>query len=51
MVIRDLAGKVVRSEGTVHVGEFILHKEELSPGYYFLELNGEHLFRGKIVVE
>ncbi len=51
LVIRDLSGKVVRSEETVQSGEFVLYRKNMNPGYYFIELSGEKLFRGKFVVE
>jgi parallel beta-helix repeat protein len=51
LVIRDLSGKVVRSVETIQTGEFMLYKGNLRPGYYFVELKGDRIYRGKLVIE
>jgi len=49
--ILDLTGKVVRIHEITGQSEFTLEREELESGYYILELRGENVFRGRIVIE
>ncbi|KPK81240.1 MAG: hypothetical protein AMS27_15635 [Bacteroides sp. SM23_62_1] len=51
MRIMDLTGKVIRTLEITGQSEFILYREGLESGYYLIELRGEKLFRGKIIVE
>ncbi|HBS87840.1 MAG: hypothetical protein A2W91_11005 [Bacteroidetes bacterium GWF2_38_335] len=47
--IFDVTGKVVR-RSEINSGSFTIEKNELTPGYYMIELSGENVFRTKIIV-
>jgi len=47
----DLSGKVCRIVENITTSEYVLEKGELKEGLYFVELRGEKLFRGKIIIE
>jgi len=49
--IRDISGKLVRSSQLVTGSEFELHRGDLMAGYYFVELRGDNIYRGKVVIE
>lgn len=51
LIITDLAGKVVRTENNITSGEFELDRGNLVPGTYIIELRGEKVYRGKLVVQ
>jgi hypothetical protein len=51
LVITDLAGKVVRSESHITTSEFELERGNLPAGIYLIELHGERIYRGKLVVQ
>jgi hypothetical protein len=47
----DLSGKVCRIVDDITTPEYILEKGNLKQGFYFIELRGSNIYRGKIVVE
>jgi len=49
--IMDITGKVVRIHEITGQSDFILNREDLENGYYIIELRGEKVFRGKIIIE
>ena len=49
--ITDFSGKIYRVVNNITTSEVILENENLSAGIYFVELRGERVFRGKLVVE
>jgi len=49
--VRDLSGKLVRQPETVTGSEIELSGRNLSPGCYFIEITGDQVFRGKIILE
>ena len=51
MYITDLAGKVVRFEDNIFTDKLEINREKLPAGVFFVELRGEEIFRGKLVVE
>jgi hypothetical protein len=51
LVITDLAGKVVRTEGNITTGEFELERGNLPAGTYLVELRGKRICRGKLVAQ
>jgi hypothetical protein len=51
LIITDLSGKVVRTENNITSGEFELDRGNLVPGTYIIELGGDRVFRGKLVVQ
>jgi len=51
LIVLNLAGKVVRKIEDITTSRFILNKENLTKGYYLIELRGDKVYRGKIVVE
>ena len=51
LVVRDLSGKMVHMTSDIRENEVILNRDNLMPGYYFVELIGEQVFRGKVIVE
>jgi len=50
LVIRDFSGKLVKEIGSIRGEEIQLTREGMVKGYYILELSGNKLFRGKLVV-
>jgi len=51
MYITDLAGKVVFFEDNIYTDRIEFSREGIPDGYYFVELKGPEVFRGKIVIE
>jgi len=51
MVLTDLSGKVCRLEEDIRSSEFVLKRENLNVGLYFIEISGPKVYRGKVVVE
>ena len=51
MYITDLAGKVVHFEGDIFSDKLELSRNDLPAGVYFVELRGERIYRGKLVIE
>ncbi len=51
MYITDLAGKVVRFEDNIYSDKLEITRENLKEGVYFVELRGNKIYRGKLVVE
>ena len=51
MFIRDLSGKTVRTAEGISGSEIVIHRAALQAGYYFIEVRGENIFRGKLIVE
>ena len=51
LLIRDLSGKVVFMTKPVMNERIILERGNLASGYYIIELRGDKIYRGKLVVE
>jgi hypothetical protein len=51
LYITDISGKICRIVEKLTTPEFILERDDLTPGIYFVELRGPEIFRGKIVIE
>jgi len=51
MIITDLAGKVVRASGQITGSDIILERKGLQPGIYIMELRGNKIYRGKLIIE
>jgi hypothetical protein len=51
LYIMDLSGKTVRIVNDITTSKYVLERENLKEGFYFLELRGPKTYRGKIVVE
>ena len=51
MYITDLAGKVVRVEDNIYTDKLEITRENLPAGVYFVELKGDKIYRGKLVIE
>jgi hypothetical protein len=51
LIITDLAGKVIRTEGNITTGEYELERGNLPAGTYLVELRGERIIRGKLIVQ
>jgi len=51
MIITDLTGKVVRTFGQTTGSEIVLERRGLQPGIYFVELQGNNIYKGKLVIE
>jgi len=49
--ITDLTGKVVYFEDNIFTSRIEFNREELPAGYYFVELRGPRLLRGRMVIE
>jgi uncharacterized protein (TIGR02145 family) len=51
LYLKDLSGKVCRIMDNITTSEIVLEKGDLGQGFYFIELRGSEIFRGKIVIE
>jgi hypothetical protein len=51
MYITNLAGKVVRFQDNIFTNQVELHRKNLPTGVYFVELQGDRIYRGKLVIE
>ncbi len=51
LYIMDLTGKVCRIVENINTSEYVLKRGGLKDGFYFLELRGPELLRGKMVIE
>ncbi len=51
MSIRDLSGKLVRIEKNITGEEIRIEKGSMKPGYYHVELRGEKMYRGKMIIQ
>lgn len=51
MYITDLTGKVIYFEDNIFTNRIEFSREELPDGYYFVELRGPRLYRGKMVIK
>jgi streptogramin lyase len=51
LIVTDLSGKVCRIVNDINTSEYVLEKKNLKEGFYFIELRGPKIYRGKIVIE
>ena len=51
LTIKDSEGRVVRKAENIRGNEIIVERKDLSPGMYFVELAGDRVFWGKMIVE
>ncbi len=51
LYIMDLSGKVCRIMYNITTSEYLLEKGNLTKGFYFIELRGPCIYRGKIIIE
>jgi hypothetical protein len=51
LYIMDLSGKICRIVPNIITSEYVLEKKDLKHGFYFIELRGPDIYRGKIVIE
>jgi uncharacterized protein (TIGR02145 family) len=51
LYLKDLSGKVYRIVDGITTSEFVLEKGDLMEGFYFVELRGPDIYRGKIIIE
>jgi uncharacterized protein (TIGR02145 family) len=51
MLLMDLSGKVCRIVDKISTSEYILEREDLGAGFYIIELRGDKVYRGRIIVE
>jgi hypothetical protein len=51
MTLRDLSGKAVMMINDIREDRFVIHGEKLPKGYYIIELQGERVYRNKIILE
>jgi hypothetical protein len=51
LYIRDLSGKLVEIREHITEQEFRIDRGSLKPGYYHIEVAGEKVFRGKMIIQ
>ena len=51
LIVRDLSGKVVMMEAPVTNSKHVLDRGNLEKGLYLLELRGDRIYRGRMIVE
>jgi predicted phosphodiesterase len=49
--IMDLSGKICRIVENIHTSEYVLEKGNLKEGFCFVELRGEEVYRGRLLIE
>jgi hypothetical protein len=49
--VMDLTGKILRDINGISGSDYVLERDYLEKGYYIIELSGDKIYRGKIVVE
>ena len=47
----DLTGKILHYADNISGSEYILERNDLEEGYYIIELCGDKIYRGRIIVE
>lgn len=51
LVITDVTGKIVKVIENINTGKVEIKKGNLSSGFYMIELIGEKVFRGRMIIE
>ena len=51
LYLTDLSGKVCKIVNDITSSKYVLEKSDLKEGFYFVELRGPEIYRGKIVIE
>jgi uncharacterized protein (TIGR02145 family) len=51
LYIIDLSGKMCRIIDGINTSEYVIAKGNLKEGFYFIELKGPKIFRGKIIIK
>ena len=51
LYIIDLAGKVCRIVEHITGSQYVIEKGDLKEGFYFIEMRGNELYRGRMIVE
>jgi hypothetical protein len=51
LIIRDLAGKVVMMKADIMEENVNMERGNLKAGYYSVEIAGDHIYRGKLILE
>jgi hypothetical protein len=51
LILTDLTGKVVRTIGKITGSRVELKRDNLTPGTYIIELRGDKIYRGKLLIE
>ncbi|MBU0764532.1 MAG: T9SS type A sorting domain-containing protein [Bacteroidetes bacterium] len=50
LTVTDITGQVVFLDNNIREDHFILEKGNLTPGYYFVELRGNRIYRERVIV-
>ena len=50
MLVMDISGQVVYFEGNIHSEQFTFNSTDLSSGVYLIEVRGEKVYQGKLMV-
>jgi len=50
MVLRDLSGRTIKTVQNISGQEYTFETCGIDPGYYFIELQGTKIFKGKLVI-
>ncbi len=51
LIITDISGKVVRLISNITSNKVSLYRDNLSKGFYLIELRGSRIYRGKILIQ
>jgi hypothetical protein len=51
LVLTDLSGKVFSVMNNITTSEYVLRRDDLKPGLYFIELGGPKIYRGKLIIK
>jgi hypothetical protein len=51
LLLMNLSGKVIRRIGNITTSSFLIERGDLESGYYLIELRGEKVYKGRVVVE
>jgi hypothetical protein len=51
LIVRDLTGKAVLMIDNISEDEVVIERGNLKAGYYSVEVTGEKIYRGKLIIE
>jgi hypothetical protein len=51
LIVRDLAGKTVLIINNINEDKVVIERGNLKAGYYSVEVSGEEIYRGKLIIE
>jgi len=50
LYIMDLSGKILRIVDNINTSRYVFKKRDMKEGFYFVELRGPEIYKGKLIV-